>query len=547
MPRYVFQEPDRQAQPSESGQTVSRDEVTAVLGSIASGESEVSRRVDKVLLENTDDVIFVLSLKGLFLYLSPSCKKVLEYDSIELMGTALSSVCHPSDIVPVTRELKDSSASQAVDVVFRIRRKHSGYMWFEGNGSLHTEQGKGRKAIILVGRERPVYALSKRDLAESGGINDNELWSKLSTSGIFLYVSGAVRQLLDRTPDELIGTTMHQLMRPGTKLEFARIMEIARTGKKASTKHEVINKRGQVLQAFSTIFPGDASEGRKPTFLIAQTRLLKYAKGTTIAGPSSRPNNIKQELMQIENAGSLSSMSPQQTPHRASLNRSDSLVAPNSFVDTPGVAATIAGVHGLELGRQDQALASEENLFDELKTTRSTSWQFELRQMEKQNRLLAEELQGLLAAKKKRKRRKGVGQLEKECANCHTRVTPEWRRGPSGNRDLCNSCGLRYAKQQGRISPRTTTSQRSAHSAGSGGRGQGQSTPQNLSPDERDNHKIDAILAEQGMVEPDIHINKSAKTGDGAPPLSNNGQFSTGVGLATMVEEDGGDDSDDGE
>jgi len=331
-------------------------------------------------------------------------------------------------------------------------------------------------------------------------------------------------------------------------------MEIARTGRKASTKHEVINKRGQVLQAFSTIFPGDAPEGRKPTFLIAQTRLLKYAKGTTIAGASSRPNNIKQEFMQIDNVSSMSGISPDQVLQRANFNRNDSLaslVAPNSFIDTPGVAATIAGVHGLELGRQDQALASDENLFDELKTTRSTSWQFELRQMEKQNRFLAEELQGLLAAKKKRKRRKGAGSLEKECTNCHTRVTPEWRRGPSGNRDLCNSCGLRYAKQQGRISPRTTTSQRSAHSAGSGGRGQGQgqgqTSPQNLSPDERDGGHIDGILAEKGIVEPDGHVTKSVKTGDGAPPLSNNGQFSAGVGLATMVEEEDAEDSDDGE
>lgn len=86
--------------------------------------------------------------------------------------------------------------------------------------------------------------------------------------------------------------------------------------------------------------------------------------------------------------------------------------------------------------------------------------------MEKRNRLLAEELQGLLAARKKRKRRKGAGAAEKECSNCRTKATPEWRRGPSGNRDLCNSCGLRWAKQQGRISPRTSShrSTKSAHS-----------------------------------------------------------------------------------
>ena len=107
---------------------------------------------------------------------------------------------------------------------------------------------------------------------------------------------------------------------------------------------------------------------------------------------------------------------------------------------------TRAGGAGLVIGTQDQALASEDNIFDELKTTRCTSWQFELRQMEKSNRLLAEELAALIANKKKRKRRR-PGHVQRDCANCHTRVTPEWRRGPSGQRDLCNSCGLRWAKQ----------------------------------------------------------------------------------------------------
>jgi hypothetical protein len=43
--------------------------------------------------------------------------------------------------------------------------------------------------------------------------------------------------------------------------------------------------------------------------------------------------------------------------------------------------------------------------------------------------------------------------LQKDCANCHTNNTPEWRRGPSGQRDLCNSCGLRWAKQVCSLSP----------------------------------------------------------------------------------------------
>lgn len=452
MPRYVFNTPETHRDIAELGTTVPRDEVSAMLTTFGAGESDMAKRLwDKILLENTDDLVHVLSLKGLFLYLSPSSRKILEYDPGELVGTALSSVCHPSDIVPVTRELKDTSSGAPVNVVFRIRRKKSGYMWFEGHGCLHTEQGKGRKCIIMVGRERPVYTLTRSDILAAGGIGDNELWTKMSTSGCFLYVSTNVRQLLDKQPDELVGTSIQLLMRQDSKVEFGRILELARAGKKASVKHEMINKRGQVLQAFTTIYPGDATEGLKPTFLVAQSRLLKFSRGASAA--AQRP-----QIVPKQEPGTGGSVVPSLASGNSRQGSQDSAnqgsstpmtgMSGSKLVGTDNAPITSAGLHGLQIGRQDASLASDENVFDELKTTRSTSWQYELRQMEKRNRLLAEEVQALIAAKKKRKRRKnGPGNYQKDCANCHTRVTPEWRRGPSGNRDLCNSCGLRWAKQ----------------------------------------------------------------------------------------------------
>jgi PAS domain S-box-containing protein len=399
---------------------------------------------DKVLLENTDDVVHVLSLKGLFQWVSPSAARVLEYEPSEIIGTALSSVCHPSDIVPVTRELKDTSSGATVNVVFRIRRKNSGYMWFEGHGSLHTEQGKGRKSIILVGRERPVYTLGKGDIANAGGIGENELWTKMSTSGMFLFVSSNVRQLLDRQPDELVGVSIQSLMRAESKNDFARILEHTRTGKKASVKHEMINRRGQVLQAYTTLYPGDATEGQKPTFIVAQTRLIKFSRGTPAASrPALYPKTerVSNDSMQSGTPNAPATTGAQTTGGESTPGLGKS----KRYTNTDGSAMTYAGNDGLMIGRQDDSLASEDNLFDELKTTKSSSWQYEIRQLEKRNRILAEEVQSLIAAKKKRKRRRGKDQ-QKDCANCHTRVTPEWRRGPSGQRDLCNSCGLRWAK-----------------------------------------------------------------------------------------------------
>jgi PAS domain S-box-containing protein len=456
LPQYTWQPPEG-LRSSDGGQIVSRDDVSTLLTSINNTtESELTKRMwDKVLLENTDDIVHVLSLKGLFLYLSPSCRNILEYDPAELVGTALSSVCHPSDIVPVTRELKDTAAGLAVSVVYRIRRKKSGYTWFESHGTLCIEQGKGRKFIILVGRERPVYALSRHDIDGAGGIGESEMWTKLSTSGMFLFVSSHVRTLLDRSPEELVGTSFQALMRANSKVDFGRSLEKARMGKRVTYKHEVLNKRGLGLQAQTTLYPGDASEGSKPTFLVAQTRLLKAS--TRAVAPALGSHSLSRSV-NLTGRDHQSDDSPNDHPtilgSQLNLEDESTLRSSASFAGP----MTQAGGPGLSIGTQDMALASDENIFDELKTTRCTSWQFELRQMEKSNRLLAEELASLLSNKKKRKRRKGAGHIQRDCANCHTRVTPEWRRGPSGQRDLCNSCGLRWAKQVSQEKPEQDSS-----------------------------------------------------------------------------------------
>lgn len=37
------------------------------------------------------------------------------------------------------------------------------------------------------------------------------------------------------------------------------------------------------------------------------------------------------------------------------------------------------------------------------------------------------------------------------CHNCKTKDTPEWRRGPSGAKTLCNACGIRWRLSQGEV------------------------------------------------------------------------------------------------
>lgn len=47
-----------------------------------------------------------------------------------------------------------------------------------------------------------------------------------------------------------------------------------------------------------------------------------------------------------------------------------------------------------------------------------------------------------------------AGDGTESCKHCHETVTPEWRRGPYGNRTLCNACGLFYCKLVRKFSSR---------------------------------------------------------------------------------------------
>lgn len=53
---------------------------------------------------------------------------------------------------------------------------------------------------------------------------------------------------------------------------------------------------------------------------------------------------------------------------------------------------------------------------------------------------------------------------KKRCESCQTSHSPEWRRGPSGHRTLCNACGLRYSRSRSRQDQRVTLSPIISHS-----------------------------------------------------------------------------------
>lgn len=455
------------------------DEVTAILNAAGVPGSGVSRHyLDRILVENTDDVIHVLSFNGEFLYLSPSCRKILEYEPVELVGKTLSTICHPSDIGPVIRDLRASTTPAPVSVVYRIRQKYKGYIWFESHGAWHIDPKQGRKYLVMTGRPRPVYALDQvASLGSSAALAENDVWAKISLSGVILFVTSKVKPVLGRTPDDLIGKGLQEVMEPdddpnaiSNALEAAANGQGQKRGARAknseppSFRHQMRHKKGQMLSAHTTLYAGDERNGSRPTFLVAQIRFARAFPPSAAAAAAAEDEDMT---------------TAPGTARKTTLTTADS--NPPSQYGNLGQRmpdlSSIIGLNGLPSGNRNVSPSdTPATFFTELNPTRGSSWQIELRELEKQNRVLADELQRLLSRRKKRKRKQSAVSVEKACAMCSTKNTPEWRRGPSGNRDLCNSCGLRWAKQvrsqaQAAASAATSSSVPTTTSGGGGGGG----------------------------------------------------------------------------
>ena len=186
-----------------------------------------------MLLETSPDFVHVVSLKGSFLYVAPSVRRVLGYEPEEMVGGSLADLAHPEDVVPLMRELKESSSTgggslvgeqqqssgpplsigpRTVDLLFRARTKWGEFVWVECRGRLFVEPGKGRKAIILSGRAREMPRV-RCAMAHYGG---REFWCMIAGS-VFVVVGSRVKEVLGWSAGELVGRSVGSVVCGGVE------------------------------------------------------------------------------------------------------------------------------------------------------------------------------------------------------------------------------------------------------------------------------------------------------------------------------------------
>ncbi|TKY87816.1 hypothetical protein EX895_003397 [Sporisorium graminicola] len=182
------------------------------------------------VVANSHDLVFVLSLKGTVLYISPSVQRILGFHPEEIIGRPLVDFSHPADIGPFSRELKEAitlpsgddqdpdahnttavKAHRRVDLIMRMMRKDGTFSLIETTGRVSVDPPKHRKVVVCSGRPHPVPMLPWNDVRQDLLNVELSAWLKISHNGIFLGATGPIQQILGIEDVNLLGRHVRDL------------------------------------------------------------------------------------------------------------------------------------------------------------------------------------------------------------------------------------------------------------------------------------------------------------------------------------------------
>ncbi|KIM37162.1 hypothetical protein M413DRAFT_77380, partial [Hebeloma cylindrosporum] len=269
------------------------------------GSEESNHLVHLVLLEAMPDFVHVVSLKGTFLYVAPSVRRVLGYEAEEMVGMSIADYAHAEDVVPLMRELKESSATgvtaamageqglpRSVDLLYRAKTKMGRYVWVECRGRLHVEPGKGRKAIILSGRAREMTSLTWEDVRRAGGLakeKEKEVWGMLGGTGAgtatFHSVGKSMENVLGWTEADMLGKALSSVIIDEAALNLVgaviagmrnyQRLGCGEAGRVRTVRCALRRKDGGVADVWFVIYRADLEADERGTALsITPTSLL---------------------------------------------------------------------------------------------------------------------------------------------------------------------------------------------------------------------------------------------------------------------------------
>lgn len=351
------------------------------------------------VIAHSHDLVFVLSLKGTVLYISPSVKRILGFHPEEIIGRPLVDFCHPADIGPFSRELKEAitlpsgdeqdpdaynstavKAHRRVDLIMRMSCKNGTFSLIETTGRVSVDPPKHRKVVVCSGRPHPVPMLPWTDVRQDLLTTELSAWLKISHNGIFLGSTGPIQKILGIEDINLLGRHVRDLPMVTSSSD---LLDALRSGRCISVQdHYESSASGQNAPVKLTVYPW-TSNGRSNSvsFVHVQQRPGDVSATDCAQNSPSPSSSVPTKRKEFGRREAQYTSSQQ-------LHRQEQQTGSGSLT---GSATQANGTSVPVMTANDAA----NTVFSELTGFHSGSWLIEMQRLHNTNRKLRHELSAL--------------------------------------------------------------------------------------------------------------------------------------------------------
>ncbi len=194
-----------------------------------------SEELFRSLTENSLDVISLVGADGLVRYLSPSQKKMMGYETEELLGKKMDVFVHPEDLKGFHKVFRWIVQKEGSTATMEGRVKHKDGSWRTVEATIVNHlKNPAVRGIIVTCRD-----ITERKLALDSIKASEEKFRTLiekSHEGIKIigpdtlirYVSPSVQGVLGYLPEDLVGKSCFEILHPGDREKaMALFQEVA--------------------------------------------------------------------------------------------------------------------------------------------------------------------------------------------------------------------------------------------------------------------------------------------------------------------------------
>jgi PAS domain S-box-containing protein len=356
------------------------------------------------VLEELRDFLHILTPDGRILYVSPSVKALTGYESSELVGKFISDFIHADDSAIFIREFNEAIATgHPLRFYYRFRKLDQSYTIFESHGHPHlTSEAAAFGPSNAASFCRGFFMMSRPYPTKNAELLDSFLEHKIENERLQARIA-----ILRREEQEEAEASAQRKALNGQDSVTAAVTESinAPFGAQEQNNNSSTSPSG-----------GNSADGNsmpppaKPS--ISNTALTREALDE--ANAFSRPDSITDKMARYEGSSHVDGIEMLTGLRYGAGERSHGIstgdASPNLIRGDAGIPMS-ADYNRHSLGGSGAAGYG-----------------------------------GLGGDKKFSKKLKAAD--EYVCTDCGTLDSPEWRKGPSGPKTLCNACGLRWAKKE---------------------------------------------------------------------------------------------------